>query len=435
MTTKHEQILDYIQSLPIGGRISVRGVARRLQVSEGTAYRAIKEAEIQGFVSAIDRIGTVRIEQKQKTNIENLTFAEVINIVEGTVLGGRDGLHKSLQKFVIGAMQVDAVERYLEPGSLMIVGNRDAVQRLSLEHGMGVLITGGFEASLDIQTLANERDLPLISCAFDTFTTAAMINRAIYDRLIKKDILFVEDVVANQQLVMLTRGQTVADYLALIERTGHSRVPVVDEDQRLIGIVTGRDVVESKPTDAVELHMSKNVLSVSLKTTIASAAHRMVWEGIEMLPVLRNRKLVAVISRQDVIKALQLMSRQPQIGDTLQDIVIQGFEEVRNEDKSLSLVGAVTPQMTNTGGTLAIGSLSTLMEYCALLCLQRTRNVDMAVENVTVYGVKPVSVDARVEVRAKLLDFGRRFAKVDVEVYDAGELSAKALMTTQLLER
>lgn len=435
MTTKHEQILDYIQSLPIGGRISVRGVARRLQVSEGTAYRAIKEAEIQGFVSAIDRIGTVRIEQKQKTNIENLTFAEVINIVEGTVLGGRDGLHKSLQKFVIGAMQVDAVERYLEPGSLMIVGNRDAVQRLSLEHGMGVLITGGFEASLDIQTLANERDLPLISCAFDTFTTAAMINRAIYDRLIKKDILFVEDVVANQQLVMLTRGQTVADYLALIERTGHSRVPVVDEDQRLIGIVTGRDVVESKPTDAVELHMSKNVLSVSLKTTIASAAHRMVWEGIEMLPVLRNRKLVAVISRQDVIKALQLMSRQPQIGDTLQDIVIQGFEEVRNEDKSLSLVGAVTPQMTNTGGTLAIGSLSTLMEYCALLCLQRTRNVDMAVENVTVYGVRPVSVDARVEVRAKLLDFGRRFAKVDVEVYDAGELSAKALMTTQLLER
>lgn len=435
MTTKHELILDYIQSLAIGSRISVRGIARKLLVSEGTAYRAIKEAELQGFVSAIDRIGTVRIEHKQKKNIERLTFAEVVNIVEGTVLGGRDGLHKTLQKFVIGAMQLEAIVRYIEPDSLLIVGNRERVQMLSLEHGAAVLITGGFEASEEVQRLANERQLPLISCTFDTFTTATLINRAIYDRLIKKEILFVEDVLSNQPLALLGKNQQVREYFNLVEQTGHARFPVVDENDRVVGIVTARDVAEAMTTDRVEQHMSRHPLTVSPKTTIASAAHRMVWEGIEMLPVVHNKKLIGVISRQDVLKALQLMNRQPQVSETLGDTIVQGFEEVRNDDRSLSLIGDVTPLMTSPVGTLAVGPLTTLLEYCAMLCLQRSRQADMVVENLTVYFIKPVSVDSRIEIRARVLDFGRRFAKVDIEVFEGGDRTAKAMMTTQMLER
>ncbi len=46
--TKHEQILDYIESLSIGSKISVRKIAKFLNVSEGTAYRAIKDADKWG---------------------------------------------------------------------------------------------------------------------------------------------------------------------------------------------------------------------------------------------------------------------------------------------------------------------------------------------------------------------------------------------------
>ena len=44
MATKHDQILMYIENLPIGDKISVRSIAKTLSVSEGTAYRAIKAA-------------------------------------------------------------------------------------------------------------------------------------------------------------------------------------------------------------------------------------------------------------------------------------------------------------------------------------------------------------------------------------------------------
>ena len=65
--TKHEQIIKYIESLSVGHKISVRQIAKDLNVSEGTAYRAIKEADNQGLVASIDRVGTVRIER----NLEN----------------------------------------------------------------------------------------------------------------------------------------------------------------------------------------------------------------------------------------------------------------------------------------------------------------------------------------------------------------------------
>ena len=194
MSTKHELILRYIEGLAVGEKISVRQVAKALSVSEGTAYRAIKEAENQKLVNTIERVGTIRIEKKKKENIERLTFAEVVNIVDGVVLGGRDGLHKTLTKFVIGAMQLDDMRRYIDAGSLLIVGNRLKAHELALSAGAAVLVTGGFDAADEAKKLANELNLPIISSSYDTFTVATMLNRAIYDQLIEKEILLVEDI-------------------------------------------------------------------------------------------------------------------------------------------------------------------------------------------------------------------------------------------------
>lgn len=151
MVTKHEQIIRHINSLDVGSKISVRQIAKDLEVSDGTAYRAIKEAENQGLVSTIERVGTVRIEVKEKEQFKHLTYAELINVVEGQVLGGKNGLHKTLNKFVIGAMQLEAMMRYTEADSLLIVGNRIKAHELALKAGAAVLITGGFDTTEHIK--------------------------------------------------------------------------------------------------------------------------------------------------------------------------------------------------------------------------------------------------------------------------------------------
>ncbi|HEY8803639.1 MAG TPA: DRTGG domain-containing protein, partial [Clostridium sp.] len=192
--SKHEEIVNHILSLKIGTKISVRGISSELGLSDGTSYRAIKEAENMGIVNTVPRVGTIRVEKVYKKNIESLTYAEVIRILEATVLGGKEGIDRSLNKFIIGAMAVESIIRYLRPGYLLIVGNREEAQLLALENEAAVLITGGFDCSEKVKNLADEKGIPVLSSTYDSFTVASMINKALYETMIKKEIILVEDV-------------------------------------------------------------------------------------------------------------------------------------------------------------------------------------------------------------------------------------------------
>lgn len=438
MATKHEQIIEYIDGLPIGEKISVRQIARALSVSEGTAYRAIKEAENKGYVSTIERVGTIRIERKKKENIEKLTYAEVVNIVEGQVLGGRAGLHKTLNKFVIGAMQLEAMMRYLGAGNLLIVGNRTKAHENALNAGAAVLITGGFDTEDEVKKLADELQMPIISTSYDTFTVAAMINRAIYDQLIKKEIVLVEDILTPmEETVYLRTTDKVARWHEFKQETTHGRYPVVDGNMKVQGMVTSKDVIGVDPSTPIEKIMTKNPMTVGGQTSVASSAHMMVWEGIELLPVTDNHhKLLGIISRQDVLKALQMIQRQPQVGETIDDIVTSQLVLTKGKTKSDETYRCnVTPQMTNHLGTISYGVFTTIVTEAANGILRGFKKGDLVVENMTIYFLKPVQIDSTLDIYPRILEVGRKFGKVDVEVFNEGVLVGKAMMMCQLIDR
>lgn len=435
MATKHEQIIQHIISLPVGNKISVRQIAKDLNVSDGTAYRAIKEAENQGLVSTIERVGTIRIERKKKENFENLTFAEIVNIIDGQVLGGRGGLHKTLNKFVIGAMQLDAMMRYTQAGSLLIVGNRIKAHELALQAGAAVLITGGFDTEEHIKQLANEKELPIISTSYDTFTVAAMINRAIYDQLIKKEIVLVGDIATPLESSYFLHGKdTIEQWYELNRQSTHTRFPVVDDKMRVIGMVSSKDIVGRENSLIIDKVMSKKPQVVQGKTSLASVAHMMVWEGIELAPVVDpSYHLQGVVSRQDVLKAMQQIQRQPQVGETIDDIVASNLQQ-SGEDESIFNC-TVIPQMTNQLGTLSNGVFTALITEASSRLLQKVKKADITIENLTVYFSKPVQIDSELVIRPVLLDLGRLYAKIDVEVHNEGKLVGKGLIMAQLINR
>jgi len=408
-----------------------------MDVSEGTAYRAIKEAENQGFVSTRERVGTVRVEKKPRANIQKLTFAEIVQIIDGEVLGGVDGLDLPLGKFLIGAMQDDAMKRYIEPGSLLIVGNRYEAHKAALELGAGVLVTGGFDTTAEVKRLADKLALPIISCSYDTFTVASMINRAIYDNMIKKKIMLVEDIIPGKQKpVSLKTTSTIEEWEYMLEETGHTRYPVVDEWNRLVGMVTSKDVAFAGRDQTIDKLMTRNPLKVTLQTSIASAAHTMVWEGIELLPVIDvNRKLVAVIGRQDVLRAMQYAQKQPQMGETIEDLIWGGFEEEKDSAGELIFRGFISPQMTSPLGTISEGVLTTMMMKAAYRAIREYKKGDLVLENMSTYFVRPLQIETQVEVRPKMIEVSRKFGKVEVAVYHQEYLIAKAMLTAQLIEQ
>jgi predicted transcriptional regulator len=438
MATKHEQILQYIDSLPVGEKISVRQIAKAMSVSEGTAYRAIKDSENKGYVSTIERVGTIRIERKKKENIEKLTYAEIVNIIEGQVVGGRAGLHKTLNKFVIGAMELDAMMRYTGAGNLLIVGNRIKAHEQALKAGAAVLITGGFDTEEHVKKIADELQLPIISSSYDTFTVATMINRAIYDQLIKKEIVLVEDILTPVDETIYLKVDDKAEAWHEHNRESmHSRFPVIDANRKIQGIVTSKDILGQNPSTPIDKIMTKNPMTVSGKTSVASAAHMMVWEGIEVLPVVNDsNRLEGIISRQDVLKALQMIQRQPQVGETIDDIVTTQLVLTGGKAKGEEIYQCqVTPQMTNYLGTISYGVFTTIVTEAANRVLRSYKKGDLVVENMTIYFIKPVQIDSLLEIFPKVLEVGRKFGKVDVEVFNEGILVGKAMMMCQLIDR
>ena len=298
------------------------------------------------------------------------------------------------------------------------------------------MITGGFDTDENVKRLADELELPILSTSYDTFTVATMINRAIYDQLIKKEIILVEDILTpSDQAANMIITDTVADWYEKKKETQHSRFPVVDGNQKVLGMVTGKDVIGQEQDLRIDKVMTRNPITVGRKTSVASVAHMMIWEGIEVLPVVNaQQRLEGIISRQDVLKALQMIQRQPQVGETIDDTVSNQLSSEQGGEQ-VSFKFDVTPQMTNHLGTISYGVFTTMMAEAANRLFRQQKKGDLAVESMTIYFLKPVQMDSVLLVQPKILESGRKFGKVDVEVYNNNDIVGKALMMCRLIEK
>lgn len=437
MTSKHQQIIRYIESLPVGEKISVRSIAKNMEMSEGTAYRAIKEAENVGIVSTIERVGTIRIERKTKDNLEKLSFGEIIKIIEGEVFGGREGLDKILNRFVIGAMTLDAMTRYIQPESLVIIGNREDAQLLALNQGAAVLITGGFQATPQLIQKADELKIPLMGTTYDTFTVASLINRAMTDQLIKKKIMIVADIYNDiENTNYLRMDQTVKEYRQLSEKTGNSRFPVVNHSNRLVGVVSAKDILGKSDSLIIERIMTKNPSVSKLHASVASVAHSMIWNGLEMLPVVQdNMELIGIISRRDVMKAMQLTQRQPQVGNTFEDDVSENLEVIEVNPTNARFSFTVTPQMTNNLGMLSFGVLCEVVSVASKEFIHRSQRRNTVIEQLEMHYLRMIPIESKIAIQIQTLDIGRKVSKIDISVLLENSVVAKAIMSNQLMER
>ncbi|HZG86382.1 DRTGG domain-containing protein [Paenibacillus sp.] len=435
-STKHEQIIQYIEDLEVGSRISVRKIAQELEVSEGTAYRAIKDAENRGIVSTKERAGTVRIEKKELLEIDKLTFEDIVRIVDGEVLGGKGGLHKPLNKFVIGAMQLEAMIRYIEPGNLLIVGNRTKAHYSALTLGAGVLVTGGFDTTDEAKALADETGLPIIKSSYDTFTVATLINRAISEKLIKKQITFVGDIVRKDAgAAYLRETDKVDDMLRLIGETNHNRFPVVDGAMRPIGMITAKDIIGASGSHPLSNYMTRDPFTVTAKTSVASAGHMMVWESLELLPVVDEEgRLSGVISRKDVLRALQNVQLQPHYGETLEDQMWSAFQEFRDSEGRSYFQGTISAQMIDSVGLLSDGILSSLVLQVAKRTMKAQRRGDLRTDSTSVYYFQPLEIDSTVTFVPNVIESSRRFCKIGVDVFKDGAKAAQAVITARMIE-
>ncbi|MDY3847402.1 MAG: IMP dehydrogenase [Prevotella sp.] len=106
--------------------------------------------------------------------------------------------------------------------------------------------------------------------------------------------------------VTIRRGSTVKDALDMMAEYHIGGIPVVDDDNHLVGIVTNRDLrFERRLDKQVDEIMSKdNLVTTHQQTDLTAAAQILQENKIEKLPVVdKDNHLVGLITYKDITKA------------------------------------------------------------------------------------------------------------------------------------
>ena len=425
--SKHQDILDYLEKLAIGKRVSVRSISNHLKVSDGTAYRAIKEAENRGIVETKPRSGTVRIEKKGRVRIDRLTYAEIARISDSEVLAGHAGLGHEFSKFSIGAMTQQNIRRYLVKGGLLIVGDRENIQLLALENHNAILVTGGFPVSKRVIETADSQGIPVMVTNYDTFTVATMINHALSNIRIKTDLKTVEQVmIPVKEYGCLYEDNTIEEFNALIKNTLEVRFPVLDHKSKVIGVVSMRDVVDQLPTTKVTKIMSRNPITAKPNTSLANISQKMIFEDLNMLPVVdEDHVLLGMITRRQAME--NLPTNQPSNLYTYSEQMLSSLEETLDYYQVL-----VEPTMIDSAGNMSNGVISEFLKEISVRVLTKKHQKNIIIEQMMIYFLHAVQIDDQLKLYPKIITENRRSSTIDIEVFVDDQVIAKAIITTKI---
>jgi CBS domain-containing protein len=113
-----------------------------------------------------------------------------------------------------------------------------------------------------------------------------------------------------EQKVQLARGETRVDVLASLIVEGFGSVPIVDGQQRLVGVMSEHDLLAAldrgqRWVDLTALDiMSRNPYSVRRETTVATLIHVLKASDLIRVPVVDpQNRLVGIVARRDVVRA------------------------------------------------------------------------------------------------------------------------------------
>ncbi|MDR7421595.1 MAG: GGDEF domain-containing protein [Armatimonadota bacterium] len=98
-------------------------------------------------------------------------------------------------------------------------------------------------------------------------------------------------------------ASTVADAVALVCDSEVSALPVVD-GERLVGLLTLRDLLRALPYRPVAEIMTRNTLTAARQMPLAGAYTLMEERGISQLPVVDDGRLIGMITIEDVLREL-----------------------------------------------------------------------------------------------------------------------------------
>lgn len=127
--------------------------------------------------------------------------------------------------------------------------------------------------------------------------------------------MLVEEIMTTK-VITLTKDDTIESAYSILRENGFHHIPIIDEDNHVIGIISDRDIRDALPSifdlnwsketldRPVEQIMKKEVKTIHPFEFVEEISSIFYENEISCLPVLREGKLVGIITDKDMLNTL-----------------------------------------------------------------------------------------------------------------------------------
>jgi CBS domain-containing protein len=115
--------------------------------------------------------------------------------------------------------------------------------------------------------------------------------------------------IMTPNLLTVPPEASIKEAIDLLLREQISGLPVVDDDGRLVGVITEFALLAMAydrrvKNHRVNQHMTRELITVEADDPVSRVADLCIVHRVRRVPVMQNGRLVGIIARRDVLRAL-----------------------------------------------------------------------------------------------------------------------------------
>ena len=191
-----------------------------------------EEGNLEGVISMSDITNNMMRHNPRSLSDANTPFKHIAETLDGQILVGDTNGYFTHGKIFIGAANPDLVKKYIEPGDLVILGNRAEDHLNAVEMKASCIVVGN-DATISpvIQNYAAEMGTVIITTAHDSFAIARLIEQSIP----------VSALMVSENLFTFHLDDFTDKIRTVMGKTRIRNFPILDANDKYVGTVSRRN--------------------------------------------------------------------------------------------------------------------------------------------------------------------------------------------------